>query len=187
MGNCCARVFRLFSKKDEKDENEPLIGEHTASIGPEDLTISSPHHSERLSSPCQESRPGLSFHFGTPLLLQPPNGPNSSQCSAKAMKKQTATLHLVGDAAGGKHTSKDKDSDEEGYSSSFEAISSLSKGLRARKPTNDESTIFEGDAKEKYEAEVDAALAFIQEAENNAMEGENLENLATDNIDYYSI
>jgi hypothetical protein len=186
MGNCCIKLFSLFSKRENKRENEPLLASDPLLV-PVDNIVTGQRHTilprlEAETSDCQGTSTPLSFRFGSPIMLEPSDGVESE----KHITKQSTTESYQDKRSDRQEIPRKVESDEEGYGSSFEAVASASKNLRARKESRDQETLFEQSTKENYEAEVQVALASIQDAEKSKKKEDESENFAAD-VDYYSI
>ena len=179
MGNCCLKLFSLFRKRENKRENEPLLANDPLLVSGDNTglgqshTISPPLVEE--TSDCQGTSTPLSFRFGSPIMLESPDGLESE----KHNTKQSTSESYEDKGSHSPEVVMKEESDEEGYSSSFEAVASASKDIRVRKKSKDELA-------ENYEAEVQVALASIQDAEKRKKNEDKSENVAAD-VDYYSI
>ena len=186
MGNCCLKLFSLFRKRENKRENEPLLANDPLLVSGDNTglgqshTISPPLVAE--TSDCQGTSTPLSFRFGSPIMLESTDGLESE----KHITKQSITESYEDKRSHSPEVVMKEESDEEGYSSSFEAVASASKDIRVRKKSKDEFAVFDQAAKENYEAEVQVALASIQDAEKRKKNEDKSDNVAAD-IDYYSI
>ena len=159
MGNCCNKLSSLFGKRENKEENGPLLVDDPLLTS--DDSIIQNHAYSPILEIChdQETNPGISFRFGSPIILESSDGAESTKSLAK---HEIAVAH-VNDEDHHPKPNKKEESEEEGYSSSFEAVSGTSKDPHVGKDSNVLGTPIQlQQQQKKYEAEVQAELEFIQ-------------------------
>ena len=186
MGNCCIKLFSLFRKREHKRENEPLLVSDPLLVSADNIVTGQRHTiSPQLvaeTSDCQGKSTPLSFRFGTPIMLESSDVVESE----KHITKPSVNESYEDIRSNSPEIARKEQSDEEGYGSSFEAVASGSKGIRVSTESRDENILFDQTAKENYEAEVQVALASIQDAERSKKKEDESENVNAD-VDYYSI